>query len=61
MNVGIRPRGIAVTPDGTKVYVMNYGSNEISIIDTANDTVTATVSTENPWELQSLQMEQKYM
>jgi len=48
VNVGARPRGIAISPDGTKAYVMNYGSNEISIIDTANDTVTATMNTENP-------------
>ena len=33
--------GVAVTPDGTKVYVTN---TTVSVIDTANNTVTATVN-----------------
>jgi len=41
--VGLDPYGIAVTPDGTKVYVTNSGSNNVSIIDTATNNVTATV------------------
>jgi YVTN family beta-propeller protein len=37
--VGSFPFGIAVTPDGSKVYVANSGDNTISIIDTATNTV----------------------
>jgi YVTN family beta-propeller protein len=44
MNVGKWPDGIAVAPDGTKAYVANMGSNNVSVIDTANNTVTATVN-----------------
>jgi YVTN family beta-propeller protein len=39
--VGGRP-GVAVTPDGTRVYVAN-GPSSVSVIDTATNTVTATV------------------
>jgi YVTN family beta-propeller protein len=54
--VGADPLGIAITPDGTKAYVTNYGTgslvifgNELStstdvfVIDTATNTVIATV------------------
>ena len=45
--VGIRPSGIAVTPDGTRVYVTNSGKtsadvDSISVISTASDTVIVT-------------------
>ena len=43
MNIGIVPEGVAVTPDGTKVYVPN-GINNVSVIDTATNTVSANVS-----------------
>ena len=43
MNVGGEPFGVAVTPDGTKVYVTNEFSNNVSVIDTETNTVTATV------------------
>ena len=45
VNVGTTPAGVAVTPDGTKVYVANSGDNpgDVSVIDTATNTVTATV------------------
>ena len=42
--VGKCPMGVAVSPDGTKVYVANEGSNNVSVIDTATNTVTATVT-----------------
>ena len=42
--VGIGPTGVAVTPDGSKVYVINYISNTISVIDTSTNKVTATMS-----------------
>jgi len=33
-----------MNPAGTKVYVANYGSNTVSVIDTATNTVTSTVN-----------------
>lgn len=44
VSVGSAPHGIAVTPDGTKVYVANSGSNGVSIIDTSTDKVVATLN-----------------
>ena len=41
--VGLDPIGVAVTPDGSKVYVANAGSNTVSVIDTATNTVIATI------------------
>ena len=38
--VGRIPFGVAVTPDGSKVYVGNYLSNTVSVIATATKTVT---------------------
>jgi YVTN family beta-propeller protein len=35
--------GIAVTLDGKHVYVPNYASGTVSVIDTATNTVVATV------------------
>ncbi len=51
ISVEIGPEGVAVTPDGTKVYVANSGNvsdigssgNTTSVIDTATNTVTAMV------------------
>ncbi|MCO5384018.1 MAG: hypothetical protein NHB15_19730 [Methanosarcina barkeri] len=44
MPVGKAPGGIEVTPDGTKVYVVNYASHSVSAIDTATEKVTDTVN-----------------
>ncbi|WP_231591703.1 PKD domain-containing protein [Methanosarcina sp. WH1] len=47
VKVGEVPNGIAVTPNGEKVYVVTragYYSNNVSAIDTSNDTVSATVN-----------------
>jgi YVTN family beta-propeller protein len=38
------PGAIVVTPDGTKVYVANFSSHSVSVIATASNTVTATVT-----------------
>ena len=38
IDVGLAPAGVAVTPDGSKAYVANQGSNDVSII------VIATIS-----------------
>jgi YVTN family beta-propeller protein len=35
ITVGATPRGVAVTPDGSKVYVANQGSSTVSVIATA--------------------------
>src|SRR5262245_7172177 len=32
--VGSHPRGVAVTPDGSRVYITNRDSNTVSVIDT---------------------------
>jgi YVTN family beta-propeller protein len=42
--VGSRPYGVAVTPDGSRVYVANGFSDTVSVISTATNTVTATVA-----------------
>jgi YVTN family beta-propeller protein len=41
--VGGNSRGVAVSPDGRKVYVANLTSNTVSVIDTATNAVIATV------------------
>ena len=41
--VGREPRGVAINPSGTRVYVPNAGSNNVSVIDTSNNSVVATV------------------
>lgn len=41
--VGNLPTGVAVTLDGTRVYVANDFVDTVSVIDTANNTVVATV------------------
>src|SRR6267142_1574658 len=47
--VGIFPTGIAITPDGTRAYVVNQfvtnqGNNTVSVIDTMTNTIVATIS-----------------
>ena len=39
--VGNSPVAIAVTPDGKHVYVANNSENNVSVIDTATNTVEA--------------------
>jgi serine/threonine-protein kinase len=41
---GSRPEGVAVSPDGRHVYASNAWSHSVSVIDTASNNVTATVS-----------------
>ena len=43
ITVGVVPEGVAVTPDGGKVYVANSDSNSESVISTTTDTVIATI------------------
>ncbi len=41
--VGDNPRGMALTPGGLKLYVANYSSGTVSVIDTTRGVVTATI------------------
>ena len=43
IGIGREPRGVAVSPDGSKLYVTNTGSDDVSVIATATNTVTATI------------------
>jgi YVTN family beta-propeller protein len=43
IQVGTDPLGVAVTPDGKKVYVTNHFSGTVSVIDTSTFTVIKTV------------------
>jgi len=43
IRVGKKPKGIAIDPEGTYVYVANYGSNTVSIIDTMTNELEETV------------------
>jgi YVTN family beta-propeller protein len=49
IHVGSMPWGVTVTPDGSKVYVTNLGSNTVSVINTATNEVTAIGSGKNPY------------
>jgi YVTN family beta-propeller protein len=42
-DIGGQPRGIAASPDGSRVYVSNFQNNTLSMIDTATNTVTDTI------------------
>ena len=44
VTVGGGPVGVAVTPDGARVYVGNFSGSTVSVIATATNTVTATVT-----------------
>jgi YVTN family beta-propeller protein len=41
--VGVRPVGVAVSPDGTRAYVTNMGDGTLSVVDTSLPAVIATV------------------
>ena len=41
--VGDNPWGLAVTPEGARVYVANHGSHTVSVLSTATNTVLTTV------------------
>ena len=42
--VGDKPEQVAVNPAGILVYVTNFGSDSVSVFDTASNTVTATIT-----------------
>lgn len=43
IDVGLHPCGMALSPDGSRVYVTNANSDTVSVIDTAADAVTKTI------------------
>lgn len=45
--VGTAPWGVAITPDGSKAYIGNSGSSNVSVVNLASATVQATISTGN--------------
>jgi YVTN family beta-propeller protein len=50
INVGDGPIGVAVSPDGSRVYVANSDDDEVSIINTQTDTVVDTLYVDDyPW------------
>lgn len=44
VGAGTTPYGIAVTPDGSKVFVSNSTAGSVSVIDTATRVVTSTIT-----------------
>jgi YVTN family beta-propeller protein len=46
IGVGSNPREIAITPDGSKAYAVNFsfGPGSLSVIRTSDDTVIKTIS-----------------
>lgn len=44
VGIGRRPTGVAVTPDGAKIYVTNRLDNTVSVIDTGTNLVTTTIA-----------------
>jgi len=63
VSIGSVPSGVAVSPDGLKVYVPNWDSDNVSVIDTVTNTVepTAILVGIFPEGVASLQMEKQYM
>jgi len=50
--VGKRPWGIAVTPDGRRLFTANGASDDVSVIDTEGRKVIATIPVgSRPWGL----------
>jgi len=48
--VGQRPWGIALSPDGRKLYTANGISNDVSVVDTATNKVITTIKAgDGPW------------
>ena len=45
--VGEGPRGIAINDDGSRVFVCNYISGDVSVIDTLNKKVIRTIAVES--------------
>jgi len=54
VDVGDTPRHIAVSPDGTRIYVANSNSNTVSIIDASTNTVIGNIAVTTPYDLEVL-------
>jgi YVTN family beta-propeller protein len=49
-NLCSEPAGVAVTPDGSSVYVACTGDNTVNVIQTSNNSIAATINVGNqPW------------
>src|SRR5256885_16793631 len=48
IEVGSTPPGLAIAPDGSKVLVSGFGTNESIIIDTATDRIVGRVPVAQP-------------
>lgn len=46
LEVGIRPKGIVVSPDSSRAYVVNSGSSNLTVLDVKNNRVFHTVNLE---------------
>src|ERR1700752_2402444 len=40
---GVGPEGVAVAPDGSRVYIADSGSAQVSVLDTSNNKIVTTV------------------
>ena len=50
--IGTNPRGMALSLDGTRLYVATYGSAEVGVYDTVNKQVLAPLGVyANPWDV----------
>jgi YVTN family beta-propeller protein len=50
VEVGVRPWGIALSPDGRWLYTANGPSNDVSVVDTSSLEVTARIPVgKTPW------------
>lgn len=53
-DVGDMPAGICVTPDGQRIYVCSYGSDEVWCLDASSLDVLDTISAgDGPWDIAS--------
>ena len=52
IKAGQRANGVAVRPDGKRVFISNGTDGTVSVIDTASDTVIATIPVgRRPWNM----------
>jgi YVTN family beta-propeller protein len=50
MRAGTRPWGVAVTPDGRKIYTANGPSNDVSVVNASSRTVVRRIQAgRSPW------------
>jgi YVTN family beta-propeller protein len=48
----LRSNGIAVHPDGRRVFISNGGAASVSVFDVASQTITATIGVgKRPWNM----------